>query len=110
MAFSLIAADEMCPVRDHEKGELALMECAPPSRVADHVRSPRKRHHRFLEPIDSVVAATTRQLDATFMNRSPDMWPQRETLSSAVRAVAPEGAAPNFDHLYQLRAISYEAK
>jgi hypothetical protein len=86
MAFSSIAAaDEMCPVQDHEKGELALMEFAALSRVVDHVRSPRKRHHRFLEPVHSVVAAITRQLDATFMNRLPDIWPQRETLSSAVR-------------------------
>ena len=42
------------PCRTHEKSELALMERAPPSLVA---RSLRKRHHRFLEPINSVVAA-----------------------------------------------------
>jgi hypothetical protein len=52
----------MCPVQDREKGELALMQCAPPSRVADRVRSPRKRHHRFLEPAHSVVAAITADL------------------------------------------------
>jgi hypothetical protein len=42
MAFSLIAADEVCSVRDHEKRDSVLMECAAPSLVADHVRSPKK--------------------------------------------------------------------
>jgi hypothetical protein len=55
MAFSLMVANEMGAVQDHEKGELALMGCALPSLVADHVRSRRKRRHRFLEPIGSVA-------------------------------------------------------
>jgi hypothetical protein len=54
MAFSLTAADEMGPCRTYEKGELALIECAPPLLVADHICSPEKER-RFLEPIDSVV-------------------------------------------------------
>jgi hypothetical protein len=32
----------MCPVQGHEKGELATMECMPPSLVADPARSPEK--------------------------------------------------------------------
>jgi hypothetical protein len=71
--------------RTHEKSQLALMERAPPSLVADHVRSLRKRHRRFLEPIDSVVTASRD------MNRSVNIWPQRETLSSAARTFRNDG-------------------
>jgi hypothetical protein len=47
-----MAADEMRPVQDHEeKGELALMECAPPPLVADHVRSPEKDATDFFSVI-----------------------------------------------------------
>jgi hypothetical protein len=42
MAFSLIVADGMSAVQDHEKSELASMKRAPSLLVADHTRSPEK--------------------------------------------------------------------
>jgi hypothetical protein len=50
-----------------------------------------KSCHRFLEPIDSVVTQRSHQLHATFMNQSVKIWPQRETLSRAVRAFPMDG-------------------
>jgi hypothetical protein len=88
MVFSLIAADEMCPVQDNEKGELALMERAPSSLVADHVRSPEKDTIDFWNQSIQSSQQHSRQLHATFLNRSVNIWPQRETL----RAVSvPDG-------------------
>jgi hypothetical protein len=84
MVFPLIAADEMCPVQDNEKGELALMERAPSSLVADHVRSPEKDTIDFWNQSIQSSQRHSRQLHATFMNRSVNIWPQRETLSRAV--------------------------
>jgi hypothetical protein len=55
MAFSLIMADEMGAVQDHENDELALMERVLSSLAADHARSPEKDAIDFPEPIDSAV-------------------------------------------------------
>ena len=55
------------------------MECAPPSLVADHVRSPEKDATDFRKY----------QFDFSrlrYMNQSINIWSQHDALSSAVRA------------------------
>jgi hypothetical protein len=92
MAFSLIATDEMCSVRDHEKRDSVLMECAPPSLVADHVRSPPKKTPPISGTNRFSRHGKTRQLHATFTNRSLKFWAQQEGSSSTA---APSAASSN---------------
>jgi hypothetical protein len=67
MAFSLIAADKMCLVQDHEKGGLGPMERAPSPFVAHHVRSPEKDAIDFWNQSIQPPRQHSRQLHATFI-------------------------------------------
>jgi hypothetical protein len=81
----LKVADEMGAVQDLEKSELSSLERAPSSLVADHAQPPKK-----MPPISGTNQfrrhSGSHRLRATFMNRSANIWPKRETLSSAIRA------------------------
>jgi hypothetical protein len=59
----LIVADELALFRiTKRQRNFDGIDRAPSSLVADHARSPRKRCHRFLESIDSVVTAASANL------------------------------------------------